>query len=264
MQSGCHRGRIVLGICLLACGLTGIALADDKALKPGEHKELDGQLVEMLRDVHNRGAELYNGGDVAGCYRMFQGALMAVRPALALHPELQKTIDAGLAGADRNPRIDQRAFALHDLIEKVRAELKGGTAAKSAEKMPTGKKPEEIKAVPKKDERKPLPDAPPPTPPRPSDKKAEEKKAEEGTVQGKISLKGAPLAGGDIIFVAGGKETKGAIKANGTFEVKSLKPGSYKVAIKSLDVPVKYLDADKSGLTLEVKQGKQTHDIDLQ
>src|SRR5712691_3486957 len=187
MQSGCHRGRFVLGICLLAGGLTGIALADDKALKPGEHKELDGQLVEMLRDVHNRGAELYNGGDVAGCYRMFQGALMAVRPALALHPELQKTIDAGLAGADRNPRVDLRAFALHDLIEKVRAELKGGTAAKSAEKMPTGKKPEEIKTVPKKAEEKKsipvVPMAPPPEKktdaPKKEDKKADAPKKDE-------------------------------------------------------------------------------------
>ncbi len=279
MQSGCHRVRIVLGICLLACGLTGIALADDKALKSGEHKELDGQLVEMLRDVHNRGAELYNGGDVAGCYRMFQGALMAVRPALALHPELQKTIDAGLAGADRNPRVDQRAFALHDLIEKVRAELKGGTPVKPAEKMPTGKKPEEIKTVPKKAEEKKsipvVPIAPPPEKTTESSKKDEKKsdtskkedKKPVGTesVQGKITFKGKPLSDGAITFVYSDKETvEGKIGADGTYGVKSAKVGRALVAIKATGTPLKYASAETSGLVVEVKKGKQTFDFSLE
>jgi truncated hemoglobin YjbI len=128
---------------LLTAGLLGLGLigtagaADDKDDKPAattDAKAADKQLYDMLRDLHNRGADLYNGGDANGCYRMFQGGLIAIRPALGHHPDVQKMIDLGLADADRNPAVGRRAFALHNLIEEVRAKIN-----------PNPKKPDETK-----------------------------------------------------------------------------------------------------------------------
>jgi truncated hemoglobin YjbI len=136
--------RFRWGPALLAAGLLGLGLigtagaAGDKEDKPPaaetDSKAVDKQLYEMLRDLHNRGADLYNAGDASGCYRMFQGGLIAVRPALNHHPDIQKMIDLGLADADRNPAAGRRAFALHGLIEEVRAKIN-----------PNPKKPDEAK-----------------------------------------------------------------------------------------------------------------------
>jgi hemoglobin len=124
---------------LLGLGFLGAAVAaDDKEEKPvaaaADSKAVDKQLYDMLRDLHNRGADLYNAGDAGGCYRMFQGGLIAVRPALGQHPDVQKMIDLGLADAERNQVVARRAFALHNLIEEVRAKIN-----------PNPKKPDETK-----------------------------------------------------------------------------------------------------------------------
>ena len=92
--------------------------------KPGgpqmERKALDTALYNTLRDVINRGADLYNppNGDWNGCYRLYEGALMSVRPLL--NPDLQKTIDGGLAAARTSPSLDRRAFELRAVIDRVR------------------------------------------------------------------------------------------------------------------------------------------------
>ncbi len=94
----------------------------------------DRQVSDSLRDVHDRGADLYNGGDLTGGYRMYQGGLIVARGMLRYHPELQKLIDNGMATADRQPEIARRAFILHELIEHVRGELRAN-AKKGAESL---------------------------------------------------------------------------------------------------------------------------------
>jgi truncated hemoglobin YjbI len=96
-----------------------------------ERKALDEILYKTLRDVINTGADLYNSGDTSGCYRMWEGALMTVSPLLDHHPTLQKAIAEGLVNARRTPMLDQRAFVLREVLDKVRATLRtsgGGTA----------------------------------------------------------------------------------------------------------------------------------------
>jgi truncated hemoglobin YjbI len=112
------------------------------AAPPPDATALDKQLSETLKDVHNRGADLFNGGDPAGCYRIFQGLLWTVRPLLGQHPELQREIDAGMARAEGLPTVNRRALALHEVIESVRGKL-------SPAKKPDEKKPDEIKPQPK-------------------------------------------------------------------------------------------------------------------
>lgn len=118
--------------------------------RPGAAKGDDAALAEGLRNVINHGADLYNlNRDALGCYRVYQGALLAVRPLLAQHPELQKTIDEGLASADRLPVAAERAFALRKVLDDVRLRVKGGEAVASDKKGPKAGGPGE-KAVPKK------------------------------------------------------------------------------------------------------------------
>lgn len=86
---------------------------------------LDRMVIDSLKDVHNRGAELYNDAkDYTACFRMYEGALRTVRPLLAHRPATQKTIDAGLAKLADDDTARERAFRLHEVIEKVRGELR--------------------------------------------------------------------------------------------------------------------------------------------
>jgi hypothetical protein len=106
--------------------------AEDSKSKQGplERQTLDQRLAEVLKNVHNRGADLYNSGDAAGCYRLFQGTLLTVRPLLDHHAKAQTAIDTGMSDAESEPDIRKRAFALHRLIEDVRAQVKAASQEK--------------------------------------------------------------------------------------------------------------------------------------
>jgi hemoglobin len=133
---GWQRGLIVLA---LVIGLAGASRAQDpdKAGRSesggkatGQAKGLEQQIYDSLHDVINTGADLYNNyQDRAGCYRLYQGSLLTLRPLLGQHPDLQKAIDAGFANADRQQNAGARAFALRETIDKIRESLKPGGSA---------------------------------------------------------------------------------------------------------------------------------------
>ncbi len=92
---------------LLLAGLA-VQAADEKPDAGAlDRKDLDKRVYGALRDVINTGADLFNSGDQAGCYYLFRGALMSVRPLLDHHPELQTTIDFALAESSRMPAQGQ-------------------------------------------------------------------------------------------------------------------------------------------------------------
>jgi hemoglobin len=133
---------------LLVCAAVSLAAPAEpaRAAEPAPAPApLDRQIADTLRDVHNRGADLYNAGDEIGCYRVFQGLLWAVRPLLAHHANLQQEIDAGMAAAERLPAPKARAQALHELITRVRRSLLPGE--KKIETRPEEKKPEKPPAT---------------------------------------------------------------------------------------------------------------------
>ncbi len=171
--------RIVTALALaLALGL-GTARADDPKLP--DAKAFDKLVIDTLRDVHNKGADLYNTSkDFTGAYRLYQGALTTVRPLLAHRPEAQKIIDTGLAAADKEPETARKAFVLHEAIEGVRKNLKAAIAEKKPDDMkkPDDKKPDDKKPTdpPKKPDE---PKKPVDPPKKPEDKKPEEKKPTE-------------------------------------------------------------------------------------
>src|SRR5262245_59829388 len=132
--------RVLLSLAILAGIFAPAACAQDS------RAAFDKQASEALRDVHDRGAELYNAGDATAGYRMYQGGLIVARGLLGHRPEVQKLISDGLADAERQASVARRAFVLHELIEKVRVELRGRKTGESITVPPReikpGKKPE--------------------------------------------------------------------------------------------------------------------------
>jgi hemoglobin len=94
----------------------------------GDDKAFEKSLDAGLREVINQGAAMFNNqADFAGCYRLYEGALIAVRPALGKYPELQKAIDRGIKEANALPRMHDRAHALRKTLDEVRGVLNPGS-----------------------------------------------------------------------------------------------------------------------------------------
>jgi len=98
------------------------AAADDGAGSVGT-KTIDENLHRVLRDVINRGADLFNQGDQRGCYYLFQGALITARSQLGHHPDVQKIIDDGLSTADQSSSMGRRAWSLRQVLDQVRDKI---------------------------------------------------------------------------------------------------------------------------------------------
>lgn len=99
-----------------------------------------------------------------------------------------------------------------------------------------------------------------------------------GDVNGVVKYKGKAASGAVITFY---DENNGAPSSNiaedGSYSVKNVATGKARIAVmsspgismpglpaaKSVQVPEKYANHEKSGLTLDVKRGSQTHNIDL-
>src|SRR5690348_8855991 len=89
-----------LAACLCAFALPGVARSADDDMPEGGK-----QLPAALKDIINHGADLYNSGDRNGCYRLFEGTLLALKAQLANRPDVQKVIEAGLADAASQPSV---------------------------------------------------------------------------------------------------------------------------------------------------------------
>jgi hypothetical protein len=107
-------GLAAIGLILFA----GTSTTWAQGKKPSD-KHDGAVLYNTLRDVINTGAKIFNEhGDHAGCYRLYQGSLISVRPFLA--PDMQKSIDDGLATAEKLPTFAERAFELRRVLDDIR------------------------------------------------------------------------------------------------------------------------------------------------
>jgi hypothetical protein len=225
---------------LSAAFALGLATAAS-AQSPPTFADLEKRAVDVLRDVHNRGAELYNRGDPAGCYRMYEGALVAVRPFLSHRPAVMKTLDDGLADVAKSPDgVKVQAFRLHELIEQVRADLKAD--AKKAE---------------------PVSKAPPPKDTAPAKPPA----AKTGQVKGMLTLDGTPLAAAEVTVVTldlPRPRVFTAKVANGAYTFADELPvGKYVLIVTGKGVPEKFATTLTSGLRVEVAGGASNLNLDL-
>lgn len=83
------------------------------------------ELYNSLREVINTGADLFNlHNDYAGCYRVYHGALLSIKPFVS--PELQAEIGRGIANAERMAKMSDRAFELRRVIDLIRNQLRDG------------------------------------------------------------------------------------------------------------------------------------------
>jgi truncated hemoglobin YjbI/antitoxin (DNA-binding transcriptional repressor) of toxin-antitoxin stability system len=125
-----HRwGLSALMLCLPVVTLSGgVVRAADDAPSATETKAEDALVYKTLRDVINEGADMYNAQgryknmdrDYAGCYHLYEGALMVAKPLLGRHADLQKAIDDGMTAARDTPQMEKRAFVLREVIDKIR------------------------------------------------------------------------------------------------------------------------------------------------
>ncbi|MBM3995711.1 MAG: hypothetical protein FJ303_16410 [Planctomycetes bacterium] len=207
---------------------------DDK--KPYEKHDMSA-LNDSLRDVINTGAKMFNEhGDHAGCYRLYQGSLLSVKPFLS--KDLQGRIDLGIANAERMPFYADRAFELRRVLDDIRASTKGAGGTST-------KKGGGFEIVPDK-----------------------------GQVDGKLSFDGKAVPGGYFVTLisSDGKTFSSAIQNDGTFQFQTgLNPGDYRIAIqpvpdktiKTVAIPARYASEATSGLMIRVEKGRQTVDLNL-
>ena len=115
---------------LLAVGLLTAAAGPARGEAPAA-KAVDAIVFSTLRDVINKGADLYNppNSDQAGCWRFYEGALISIRPFLGHRPELQEKITKGLTDAYNESSLGNRAFVLRKVIDDVRGTVSGRGAA---------------------------------------------------------------------------------------------------------------------------------------
>ena len=86
-----------------------------------------------------------------------------------------------------------------------------------------------------------------------------------GTVAGKVTFRGRPLAEGTITFIARSSKMTGTIQADGRYRVSGIPTGPAFIQVKSRGLTVP--PADKPGksmpLPFTVRPGSQQHNIDL-
>lgn len=212
--------------------------------------DLDRLALDALKDVHNRGAELYNAHRSAECLAMYDGAVRAVRPFLGHRPAIQKQIDEGLADAGRAGEVKLQAFRLHEVIEEVRVALK-----LELRKRDTGKL-----SVPT-----PQPPAGPPSVMQLIDA------ARSGPVGGVVRVAGRLVAGAEVMAVSltlpEPRTAHTATRADGTFQFPvPLSAGEYALKVvppAGVAVAAKYQEFATSGLRLTVGVGPTDVSLDL-
>jgi hemoglobin len=96
--------------------LTASSLASDGSVL---FEELDKKVDQAIVRTINLGAPLYNRGDQAGCYRLYQGALMVIEPMLGHRPEQRKAITKSLRDVEILPTYAQRATELRKALDRV-------------------------------------------------------------------------------------------------------------------------------------------------
>ncbi len=80
-------------------------------------------LHKSLREVIAVGADLFNlQGDYPGCYRLYQGSLLSIKPLLK--PEMRAEIERALADADKKANASERAHHLRVTIDIIREQIK--------------------------------------------------------------------------------------------------------------------------------------------
>lgn len=261
-------GRIVVLLVLVGLGSTP-AGADEKA----DLAKLDKKVYDALRELHNRGADIYNNNELEGAYRYFQATIGFARAMLDHRPALQKAIDDGMLQAERQVTIAKKTFALHLLVEKIRDQLRGDAKPRNEpvepKRMELG--PESIKTAPR--ELPPVKIDGPHLPPPPKKREDPLMSLSRG-VGGRILYKGKYLPGISVVFVTRDQPRlltfETSSDRDGYYRLEEVIPGKYTILLApTQDSPVKSLPERYAALTtssfvVETRGNGEILDIVLQ
>ena len=260
------------------------------------------KLYQSLRDAIDHGADVFNQqADYSGCYRIFEGALLSIKPFASA--TRIKEIDDGLAKAARMARVEDKAYQLRTILDAVRedfrliartpqgakeetkketktpptlkTETKPDETKKPAEvkKTPETKAPAEVKKAPEvkhpaeepKVKGVPLPEKIGPLEGEPKKTTRTEPKA--GHVFGTVSVNGRHMQGGELQLVAPAGEFTTKVAPNGEFAFPMMIPsGPYRVAVvpsQEKAVAPRFRDETTSGLLIRVRPEKQSIELNL-
>ena len=185
-------------VCSLALGMllvAAIAIAADQPPVTAWSRDFAVALDSATYQTINDGVALYNNGDTAGCYRLFQGSLRTLVPFLKVSPDYEKQVVASLTKAEKLATDAERALELRkplDILleaarrrvampaEVVQAPAPKPEAAKPAEPAKAEMKPEASKPAATEVAKTEKPPEPATTP---SPKPAETKPAEALTAK---------------------------------------------------------------------------------
>ena len=112
------RARILLAV-LVLFGAGGLTRAQDKPL---ERAELDKRVVGAVYETAVLGTDIFNKGNHEGCFRLYQGTLLAVAPMLDHRAKLQATVKERLKRASGMKAADG-AFELRTALDEIQNEI---------------------------------------------------------------------------------------------------------------------------------------------
>lgn len=121
-----------IGLVLLVMGIGAtIGRGDDKPLTPPalERIELDRRIVKTVYDAASLGTEIFNKGNFEGCYRLYQGTLMAVQPLLDQRPKLAQTVKDKLDQSKSMNAVDG-AFKLRSALDDIQNDIAPTTSTR--------------------------------------------------------------------------------------------------------------------------------------
>lgn len=87
-------------------------------------KDIDARIENQLFEVVKLGTDVYNRGGQDACFRLYQGSLMSVMGFLDHRPDQVAKIQKVLKDTDNMTSVKERAFALREAIDELRAAIK--------------------------------------------------------------------------------------------------------------------------------------------
>ena len=112
------RARVLLAVVVLF-GAGGLTRAQDKPL---ERADVDKRVVATVYETAVLGTDIFNKGNHEGCFRLYQGTLMALAPMLDHRAKLQATVKERLKRASGMKAADG-AFELRTALDEIQNEI---------------------------------------------------------------------------------------------------------------------------------------------
>jgi hemoglobin len=112
------RARILLTVLILTGASTQVR-ADEK---PVDRATMDQRVVNAAYEAAFLGTEIFNKGNHEGCYRLYQGTLMALVPMLESRANLQTKVKMRLERATKMKAADA-AFELRTALDEIQNDI---------------------------------------------------------------------------------------------------------------------------------------------